>query len=238
MDIWRPPERRSSLDRVQSLLLAEPEPETRDYLERNLRDDGFAVLGAGRDGEALDLAERARPHLVLAADVELCRRLREGEPGRSWDRNVPVIVLAPARADPVLRVRAFDRGADDVVERPIVYLELLARIRALLRRALPGAGEVLDAGDVVVDRRTRLVHVRGAPVQLAGREFELAAMLAREPRRVFTKDELLRDVWGFRSAGRTRTLDSHASRLRRKLRLAEDDRFVVNVWGVGYRLLD
>jgi DNA-binding response OmpR family regulator len=223
---------------VQSLLLAEPEPETRDYLERNLRDDGFAVLGARRDGEALDLAEQERPHLVLAAELDLCRRLRQGEPGRRWDRNVPVIVLAPARSDPVVRVRAFERGADDVVERPIVYLELLARIRALLRRALPGAGEVLEAEELVVDRRTRLVHVRETPVQLAGREFELAAMLASEPRRVFTKDELLRDVWGFRSAARTRTLDSHASRLRRKLRVAPDDRFVANVWGVGYRLLD
>jgi DNA-binding response OmpR family regulator len=223
---------------MQNLLLVEPEPETREYLARNLADDGYAVLGTGRNGEALDLAERARPHLVLAAELDLCRRLRQGEPGRRWDRNVPVIVLAPAEADPVARVRAFERGADDVVERPIVYLELLARIRALLRRAVPGSAEVLEADEVVVDRRTRLVHVRGTAVQLAGKEFELAAMLASEPRRVFTKDELLRDVWGFRSAGRTRTLDSHASRLRRKLCRAEDDRFVVNVWGVGYRLLD
>jgi DNA-binding response OmpR family regulator len=223
---------------MQNLLLVEPEPETREYLARNLADDGYAVLGTGRNGEALDLAERARPHLVLAAELDLCRRLRQGEPGRRWDRNVPVIVLAPAEADPVARVRAFERGADDVVERPIVYLELLARIRALLRRTVPGSAEVLEADEVVVDRRTRLVHVRGAPVQLAGKEFELAAMLASEPRRVFTKDELLRDVWGFRSAGRTRTLDSHASRLRRKLCRAEGDRFVVNVWGVGYRLLD
>jgi DNA-binding response OmpR family regulator len=223
---------------VQSLLVAEPEPDTRDYLERNLRDDGFTVLGTGRGGEALDLAERARPHLVVTSELDLCRRLRAGEPGRRWDRNVPVIVVAPARADPVARVRAFERGADDVVERPIVYLELLARIRALLRRALPGAGEVLDTGEIVVDRRTRAVLVRDTPVQLAGKEFELLSMLASEPRRVFTKDELLRDVWGFRSAARTRTLDSHASRLRRKLRLVEGDGFVANVWGVGYRLLE
>lgn len=223
---------------MQSLLLAEPEPATRDYLERNLADDGFAVLPARRDGEALDLAERARPHLVLAAEIDLCRRLREGEPGRRWDRNVPVIVLAPVQADPVARVRAFERGADDVIDRPIVYLELVARIRALLRRASPASGEVLEAGEIVVDRRTRSVLVRGAAVRLAGKEFELAAMLASEPRRVFTKDELLRDVWGFRSTCRTRTLDSHASRLRRKLCVDPGDRFVLNVWGVGYRLLE
>jgi DNA-binding response OmpR family regulator len=221
-----------------AVLLAEPETETRDYLERQLRDDGFDVLGAARNGDALDLLERLRPALVLTAELDLCRRLREGEPGRRWDQNVPVIVLARPNADPADRVRAFERGADDVIERPIVYLELLARIRALLRRALPQRVEVITAGDVVVDRRTRQVRVRGKPVSLASKEFELAAKLASEPERVFTKDELLRDVWGFRSAARTRTLDSHASRLRCKLSLAPHDRFVVNVWGVGYRLLD
>jgi DNA-binding response OmpR family regulator len=82
------------------------------------------------------------------------------------------------------------------------------------------------------------VRVRGVPVPLPGREFELAARLATDPTRVWTKSELLRDVWGFRSNGHTRTVDSHACRLRRKLRLAEGDRFVVNVWGVGYRLLE
>lgn len=221
-----------------AVLLHEPEPETREYLERHLRDDGFDVLGAARNREALDLAERAQPDLVLVAELELCRRLREGEPGRRWDRNVPVIVLAPAEADPVDRVRALDRGADDVVARPIAYLELVARIRAILRRTAPGGGDRVEAGEIVVDRRTRQVLVRGTPVRLAGREFELVAKLASEPHRVWTKDELLRDVWGFRSAGLTRTVDSHASRLRRRLCLAGSDRFVVNVWGVGYRLLE
>ena len=221
-----------------ALLLAEPEPETRRYLERHLRDDGFEVLGATRDREALELVERARPDLVLVAGLDLCRRLREGEPGRRWNRSVPVIVLAPREADPVDRVRAFEKGADDVVERPIMYLELVARIRAVLRRASPETADVLDAGKIVIDRRTRQARVRGVAVPLSGKEFELAAKLAGEPTRVFTKDELLRDVWGFRSVGRTRTLDSHASRLRRKLCLAADDHFVVNVWGVGYRLLD
>jgi DNA-binding response OmpR family regulator len=222
-----------------ALLLAEPEPETRTYLERQLRGDGFDVIGAERSGEALDLLERARPALVLSGELELCRRLREGEPGRRWDRDVPVIVLAEREADQVDRIRAFERGADDVVERPIVYMELLARIRAVLRRAAPDdEREVLRAGDIVVDRRTRRVTVSGIPAALAGKEFELAAKLASEPTKVFTKDELLRDVWGFRASARTRTLDSHASRLRRKLDAAGGGDVVVNVWGVGYRLLD
>jgi DNA-binding response OmpR family regulator len=222
---------------ANAVLVAELEPETREYLGRQLRDDGFDVLGAARRSEALDLAERARPDLVLLAELETCLRLRQGEPGRSWDRNVPVIVLAPS-SDPVDRVRALDRGADDVMGRPFAYEELLARIRALLRRTSPASGEVLAAGELVVDRRTRRVLVRDRLVSLSAKEFDLLARLASEPNRVFTKETLLREVWGFRALGRTRTLESHASRLRRKLNVAEDDRYVVNVWGVGYRLLD
>ena len=220
-----------------AVLVAEPEPETREYLDRQLRDDGFDVLEAARGSEALELAERARPDLVLLAELELCLRLRRGEPGRTWDRNVPVILLAPS-SDPVERVRALDRGADDGVGRPFAYVELLARIRALLRRCTASSAEVLLAGELVVDRRTRRVAVRDTSIVLSAKEFELLARLAAEPHRVFTKEELLREVWGFRALGRTRTLESHASRLRRKLRLVEDDRFVVNVWGVGYRLLE
>jgi DNA-binding response OmpR family regulator len=220
-----------------AVLVAEPEPETREYLGRQLRDDGFDVLGAARRSEALDLAERARPDLVLLGELDLCLRLRRGEPGRSWDRNVPVIVLAPS-SDPVERVRALDRGADDVLGRPFAYEELLARIRALLRRTTTSSAEVLVAGDPVVDRRTRRATVRDTPVSLSAREFELLVRLAADPERVFTKAELLRDVWGYRTLGRTRTLESHASRLRKKLCLAPEDSFVVNVWGVGYRLLE
>jgi DNA-binding response OmpR family regulator len=221
-----------------ALLLFEPEQGSREYLARNLRDDGFEVLGAARNREALDLVERARPDLVVATGIELCSRLREGEPGRTWDRNVPVIVVTQPSSDPVDRVRALERGADDVLERPVAYLELVARIRAILRRTAGGGEEWIAAGDIVVDRRTRRVLVRGVPVELAGREFELAARLATDPTRVWTKGELLRDVWGFRSDGLTRTVDSHACRLRRKLRRNDTDRFVVNVWGVGYRLLE
>jgi DNA-binding response OmpR family regulator len=222
---------------ASAVLVADLEPETREYLGRQLRDDGFDVLGAARRSEALDLAERARPDLVLLAELETCLRLRRGEPGRNWDRNVPVILLAPS-SDPVDRVRALDRGADDVIARPFAYEELLARIRALLRRTKAANGEVLVAGELVVDRRTRRVTVRDRLVSLSAKEFDLLARLASEPSRVFTKEVLLREVWGFRALGRTRTLESHASRLRRKLNLSEDDRYVVNVWGVGYRLLD
>lgn len=220
-----------------AVILAEHEPGSREYLERQLRDDGFTVFGAAWTARALDLAESVSPDLVIAGEPELCRRLRAGEPGRRWNRNVPVIVLTEPDADPAARVRALESGADDVVPRD-VYLELLARVRALLRRALLGQADVVEAGQLVVDHRARQVRVGGCAVRLAGREFELAAKLASDPQRVFTKAELLRDVWGIRAAGiRTRTVDSHASRLRRKLEAAGATDVVVNEWGVGYRLL-
>ena len=118
--------------------------------------------------------------------------------------------------------------------------DAVARITAILdRTAASSVPDVLLAGPVEIDRRTRRVAVGGRPVVLAQKEFELLCELAREPERVFTKEELLRNVWGFRSSARTRTLDSHASRLRRKLRAADPALvLVVNVWGVGYRLFE
>jgi DNA-binding response OmpR family regulator len=222
-----------------ALLLAEPEEPTRSFLERHLTQDGFDVVEV-ENGEALDLLEQARPDLVLIGDPEgpeLCRRLREGEPGRSWNRDVPVILLGGQESDPVDRVRAFERGCDDYLERPFYYDELVARIRAVLRRASPSVTDRLQAGEIEIDRATRRVTVAGDRVVLPTKEYELLVKLACDPYRVFTKDELLREVWGFRSHGRTRTLDSHASRLRRRLAGSKGTAYVQNVWGVGYCLL-
>ena len=230
MDIWRWRESGASVDRMSSaLLLAEPEEATRSFLERHLAQDGFEVVGAD-DGEALDLFEQVCPDLVLIGDpqgLELCRRLRER------DRDVPVILLGAQQSDPVDRVRAFDRGCDDYLDRPFHYDELVARIRAVLRRVAPPESERMTAGEIEIDRPTRRVTVAGRRVVLPSKEYELLLKLASDPHRVFTKDELLRDVWGFRAQARTRTLDSHASRLRRRL----GGPYVKNVWGVGYCLL-
>jgi DNA-binding response OmpR family regulator len=222
----------------QAVLLAEREPDDRSFLERHLTSDGFDVVGVAAAQDALEAAERARPDVVLlgnplgdASALELCGRIR------SRDRRVPLIVLDAGQADTIDRVRAFDRGCDDWLARPFDYEELLARIRAVLRRAEPDPGERLQAGAILVDRATRRVTVGGAAVTLSGREFELLCKLASDPTRVFTKEQLLRDVWGFRSPARTRTVDSHASRLRRKLGAAGEGEYVINSWGVGYRLL-
>jgi DNA-binding response OmpR family regulator len=213
-----------------ALLLAEPEAATRGFLERHLRQDGFEVVEA-RDGDALELLELTQPDLVLAAADSLVADLR----GRIAD--VPIIVLGRPDSDPVDRVRAFDGGCDDYVSRPFHYEELLARIRAVLRRVSPEPQDLIQVGELLIDRAARRVTVGGVGVVLAAKEYDLLVKLAGEPSRVFTKEQLLREVWGFRSLGRTRTLDSHASRLRRKLAAAGGD-FVRNVWGVGYSLLN
>ena len=221
-----------------AVLLAEHEPEHREYLERQLRNDGYAVFGAGWDAQALDMVERVSPDVVIAAERDLCRKIRAGEPGRTWDRNVPLILLTDPSATAIDRVRALESGADDVIERHL-YVELLARMRALLRRASLASADVVEVSGITVDRRTRQVRVGAVPLVLSGREYELAAKLASDPKRVFSKAELLRDVWGIRGTNvRTRTLDSHASRLRRKLEDAGAERVVINVWGVGYRLVE
>jgi DNA-binding response OmpR family regulator len=204
-----------------ALLLAEPEFDTRAFLERHLRNDGFEVVDEG-----------AKPDLVLLGDTGALDEYR----ARHGD--VPVIVLGEPESDAVDRVRALDRGCDDFLVRPFDYEELLARIRAVLRRTTPAAHETRRAGPIIADLATRCVSVDGVAVTLAGREYELLLKLMTDPTRVFTKEQLLREVWGFRSLGRTRTLDSHASRLRRKLVAAAGGEFVLNVWGEGYRLLD
>lgn len=201
-----------------ALLLADAEPETRGLLERLLPRDGFKLVPA-----------HGRFDLVLVGDLERVDR---------WVERAPVIVLGHERADTGDCIHALRRGCDDYVTRPFDYQELVERIRAVLRRAQPRDGEIVAAPPVRIDTRTRDARVLDTRLQLAQKEYELLLKLAREPERVFTKAELLQDVWGYRAASRTRTLDSHVSKLRRKLREAGAPiDLVENVWGVGYRLL-
>jgi DNA-binding response OmpR family regulator len=227
----------------EAVLVVEQEAPVRSFLEQQLADDGFSVLTTEEGRTALDLVEREAPDLVLldaelpdASGFEVCGRLREGEPGRSWNRDVPVIIVS-SRAEAVDRVRGFARGCDDYVPMPFVYEELVARMRAVLRRTSRPTPATLAVKDLTIDLAARVVRVGGDAVPLSGKEYDLLLALADEPERVFRKDELLRDVWGFQSQGRTRTLDSHASRLRRKLTNGGGPRYVVNAWGVGYSLI-
>lgn len=228
-----------------TILLVEDHATTRTFLAENLSADGFEVLEAGCAGDAehmiasefpdlaiLDLALPDRDGLDLLRDVRQSDRVA----GR-FDPDLPILVLS-GRVSELDLLRGFRRGCDDYVTKPFSYPELQARIGALLRRGErpPGPGRI-RIGPLELDPLARQVWLHGDEVKLSKKEYALLRALAGDPTRVFTREELLRGVWGFRSMGITRTLDSHASRLRRKLSVAGDS-FVVNVWGVGYRLVD
>ena len=233
-------------DEAATILLVEDDDATRTFLADNLTADGHEVLVADCARDALRLLETKFPDLVLlevalpdGSGLDVLRRMREAD-GLASRVNpaTPAIVLS--RLDGELdRVRAFEAGADDHVSKPFSLIELRLRIVALLRR-MDGSrrsGARVRVGDLEVDGPSRAVTLRGRRIELSQKEFALLRTLASEPTRVWTKEELLRTVWGFRSMGSTRTLDSHACRLRQKLG-TDGDRFVLNVWGVGYRLVD
>jgi DNA-binding response OmpR family regulator len=231
-------------EEIASVVVCEDDEVTLDLLCDHLLADRFGVLPAPSASDALRLCRYRQPDLLLldlslpdASGLDVLREIREADGVESrFDPRLPVIVLTGrgAEAD---RVRGLDSGADDYVLKPFSYAELKARIGAVLRRRASRREGPSRIGDLVIDPVRRRVMVGERDVALAKKEFTLLRVLATDPTRVFAKEELLRQVWGFRDPGRTRTLDSHASRLRRKLD-PDHGRYVVNCWGVGYRLVD
>jgi DNA-binding response OmpR family regulator len=229
----------------ETIMVVEDDDTTREFLADNLRADSYGVVTASTGREAFNLLQMKECDLLLldvmlpdASGYELCRRVRAADGlAQRIDPQLPVIMLS-GRATEADRVRGFARGADDYVVKPFHYPELAARIGAVLRRAGSRRDQgVLAVGELRIDPVSREVTLDGQLIELSAKEFALLRALAEEPTRVFTKEELLRDVWGFKLMGSTRTLDSHASRLRRKLS-GSGRRWIVNVWGVGYRLTD
>jgi DNA-binding response OmpR family regulator len=232
-------------DDASTILVVEDDDATRTFLADNLSADGHDVLTADSGRHGWRMMETKFPDLALidvglpdGSGLDLVRRVRDADGVASRvDPQLPILVLSGRRGE-LDRIRGFERGCDDYVAKPFSYAELRARVGALLRRTQrrPGMGRI-RVGTLELDPPSREVTVRGERVELSQKEFALLRALAAEPVRVFTKEELLRGVWGFRSLGATRTLDSHACRLRQKLG-RHGDRYVVNVWGVGYRLVD
>ncbi len=227
-----------------TVLVVDDEPLIVEFLAENLRADDFTVITAASGNEAIDVLAASRPDVVLLDVVlpdmsgyDVCRRVRQGDAVNDpWDPDLPIIMVS-AKAEHTDRVRGLNRGADDYVTKPFHYPELLARIGAVLKRVTRARdAHQLSYGDLVVNILSREVTVAGMRVELSAKEFALLATLAGDPDRVFTKRELLQMVWDFRSPGKTRTLDSHASRLRQKIARHSDEAWIANVWGVGYRL--
>jgi len=223
---------------VKKILIVEDEPTLLATLRYNLEREGYAVATAADGESALTVARSERPQLIVL-DVmlpkldgfEVCRILRR-------ETAVPIIMLT-AKTDEVDKVVGLELGADDYVTKPFSMRELLARVRALLRRAerSPQAeNESITTGDLTVDVTKRLVSRAGRALALKPKEYELLAFLARNRGRAFTRDQLLNQVWGYDFAGDSRTVDVHVRWLRQKIEAdPATPRHLLTVRGAGYR---
>jgi two-component system alkaline phosphatase synthesis response regulator PhoP len=225
---------------MRTVLVVDDEPKivqiARDYLERG----GFAVLTAGDGKSALAMTRKARPDLIVldlglpAMDgLDVTRTLRK-------DSDVPIIILT-ARAEESDRLIGLELGADDYIVKPFSPKELVARVRAVLRRwdGARAGGEMIRAGDVTLDISRMSVSIGGQPANLTPTEFQLLAALARQPGRIFTRGQLLEAVRGVAFESYERAIDTHIKNIRRKIEpTAREPRYVLTVHGVGYKFAE
>jgi DNA-binding response OmpR family regulator len=222
---------------MTTVLVVDDEPTIREVVITYLKRDGFRTLEAADGNRARELLRTETPDLVVldlmlpgTDGLELCRWIRSSS-------QLPVIMLT-ARGEESDRIVGLELGADDYVTKPFSPRELAARVRTVLRRAEPvvTAQEQLSYDGLVIDSATRRVTKKGKPLRLTAREFDLLWFLASHPQRVFSRELLMRRVWGYASAVDTGTVTVHVRRLREKI---EDEpsepRHLETVWGVGYR---
>ena len=221
------------------ILVMEDEDALATLLQYNLEKEGYDVVIASDGEEGLVQIEERQPDLVLldwmlpkVSGIEVCRRLR----GRSETRNLPIIMLT-ARGEESDRVRGLDTGADDYLTKPFSMVELIARIRAVLRRIRPGlADDRVGHGDIVIDRVAHRVKRDGKEVHLGPTEFRLLDHFMRHPGRVFSREQLLDAVWGSDVYVEARTVDVHVGRLRKALDIGSSANPIRTVRSAGYSL--
>jgi two-component system, OmpR family, response regulator MprA len=220
------------------ILVVDDEPAVRESLRRALELEGYEVELAADGGEALDRLESGAPEPdALVLDVlmpgtdglEACRRLRRA------GHRLPVLMLT-ARAEVENRVDGLDAGADDYLTKPFALEELLARLRALLRRTANGSGETLRFEDLELDPKTREVRRGGDPIELTRTEFSLLELFLLNPRQVLTRSLIFERVWGYDFGATSNSLDVYIGYLRRKTEAGGKPRLIQTVRGVGYAL--
>ncbi|WP_295704967.1 phosphate regulon transcriptional regulator PhoB [uncultured Brevundimonas sp.] len=221
------------------ILVMEDEDALATLLQYNLEKEGYDVAVASDGDEGMLQIEERIPDLVLLdwmlpklSGIEVCRRIRN----RPETRNLPVVMLT-ARGEETDRVRGLDTGADDYLTKPFSMVELMARIRAVLRRIRPGlADDRLNHGDIVVDRVSHRVKRAGQEVHLGPTEFRLLDHFMQHPGRVFSREQLLDAVWGSDVYVEARTVDVHVGRLRKALNLGDSPNPIRTVRSAGYSL--
>ena len=227
---------------MPQILVVDDEPVFRDTLAFNLRRDGFEVATAGDGIAAVEAFNSVSPDLILLdlmlpgiSGIEVCKRVRESS-------SVPIIMVT-AKDDEIDKVVGLEVGADDYLTKPYSYRELLARIRAVLRRSVPEApsaepSEMLRVGRIEMDTEAHEVRVNGKEIQMPLREFELLELFLNNPDRVLTRNQILDRIWGLNYIGDTKTLDVHVKRIRSKI---EEDpsrpTALITVRGLGYKLV-
>jgi DNA-binding response OmpR family regulator len=222
---------------MATVLVVDDEPTVREIVARYLERDGHRALEASDVDSARAVLQNHSPSLVVldimlpgGSGLELCREIRQHS-------ELPVIMLT-ARAEEADRIVGLELGADDYVTKPFSPRELTARVRTVLRRAQPppDADGRLVFDKIEIEPSSREVTVGGRPVQLTAKEFDLLAFLARHPRQVFSRQQLMDAVWGYEAAFETGTVTVHVRRLREKIEAdPAKPRWVQTVWGVGYR---
>ncbi len=221
------------------ILVVEDEPGLVEMLAYNLEREGFRAATAGNGEEALLMAAEQTPHLILLdwmlplmSGLEVCRQLRRAPKSR----DVPIIMLT-ARGEEADRVRGLNSGADDYIVKPFSPAELIARVRAVLRRTSPSlAEEVLRFGDIVMDLAGHRVRRNGRDIHLGPTEFRLLRHFMQHPGRVFSREQLLDLVWGHDVYVELRTVDVHIRRLRKALNDENDEDVIRTVRSAGYAM--
>jgi DNA-binding response OmpR family regulator len=228
------------------ILLIEDDPEIAELVHLHLRDEGYQVERADSGDGGLALALQGGWGLVILdlmlpglGGLDVCRRLREQE------RHVPILMLT-ARSEEIDKVLGLELGADDYLTKPFSVRELRARVKALLRRsqlagALPAPERPVEVrqADLAIHLEKRRVTLRGKPVELTAKEFDLLALFACNPGKPYNREQLLNQVWGYSYTGYEHTVNSHINRLRAKIEAdPSHPRYIITVWGFGYRFAD
>lgn len=225
---------------AQTVLIADDDAKIRELLELYLTKEGFVVLQAADGAEAILKAQQLKPDLIvldvmmpIMDGMEVCRQVRKFS-------RVPVIMLT-ARVEDEDRIMGLELGADDYVSKPFNPRELVARVKAVLRRA-PGKEEgqsdedILHFPNLLINKQEYVATSSGNSVQLTAKEMELLWHMASHPGRVFSREQLLESIWGYEYFGDTRTVDTHIKRIRQKLEVKDDTLWdIKTVWGVGYK---